>query len=229
VAGRARTFVLAALVVVLAAGAALWWFVLRDDAPPKATLGDCTADAGGLQSPTGSWKVRSGTDEATDFVGYRIKELFGGATIKRTAAGRTADVTGTIEITGATVDHVTITADVTSLSSDLVARDTAIHTKGLQTDDFPEATFTSSGPVTLGAPPGRGRAVRATVPGELDLHGQKKAVRVPVDACWSGRTIKVSGSAPIVLADYGIEDIKTPIVKIDDRGSLEFQLTFVPA
>ena len=52
---------------------------------------------------------------------------------------------------------------------------------------------------------------------------------MPVEACWTGATIRVSGSAPIVLADYGIDQVETPIVEIDDHGSLEFELTFVPA
>ena len=61
------------------------------------------------------------------------------------------------------------------------------------------------------------------------LHGETKAIEVPVEACWAGATIRVSGSAPIVLADYGIDQVETPIVEIDDHGSLEFELTFVPA
>ena len=103
-------------------------------------------------------------------------------------------------------------------------------TDGLETDDFPEASFTMSrATATLPAPPAKGRAVKATVPGDLELHGETKAVDVPVEACWTGATIRVSGSAPIVLADYGIDQVETPIVEIDDHGSLEFELTFVPA
>ena len=102
-AGRARTFVLAALVVVLAAGGALWWFFLRDDAPEEATLeqSDC-AISGGPATADGSWEVRPGTVEE-GFVGYRIEELFGGETIKKTAVGRTPDVTGSMTVDG--FDH----------------------------------------------------------------------------------------------------------------------------
>ena len=228
-AGRARTFVLAALVVVLAAGGALWWFFLRDDAPEEATLvqSDC-AISGGPATADGSWEVRPGTVEE-GFVGYRIEELFGGETIKKTAVGRTPDVTGSMTVDASTISDVSIEADLTTLASDRTARDTKMTTDGLETDEFPEATFTMSEDATLPAPPATGKAVKTTVSGELELHGETKAVEVPVEACWTGATIRVSGSAPIVLADYGIDQVETPIVEMDDHGSLEFELTFVPA
>ena len=83
--------------------------------------------------------------------------------------------------------------------------------------------------MTLPAAAAKGDAVKATVSGELELHGETKAVEVPVEACWTGATIRVTGSAPVVLADYGIDQVETPIVEIDDHGSFEFELTFVPA
>ena len=141
-AGRARTFVLAALVVVLAAGGALWWFFLRDDAPEEAKLeqSDC-AISGGPATADGSWEVRPGTVEE-GFVGYRIEELFGGETIKKTAVGRTPDVTGSMTVDASTISDVSIEADLTTLASDRTARDTKMTTDGLETDEFPEATFT---------------------------------------------------------------------------------------
>jgi hypothetical protein len=51
---------------------------------------------------------------------------------------------------------------------------------------------------------------------------------VPIEACWTGPTIRMSGSLPVVLADYDIPPVETPIVEIDDHGELEFELTFVP-
>jgi polyisoprenoid-binding protein YceI len=229
-AGRARTFVLAALAVVLVAGGALWWFVLRDDAPEEAKLdtkSDCAVQ-GGAATPNGSWEVKPGKVEE-GFVGYRMQELFGGETIKKTAVGRTPDVTGSMTVAGTSISDVTIEADMTTLASDRTARDTKMTTDGLETNDFPDATFTATGPVALPAAAAKGTAVKATVDGELELHGEKKAVEVPVQACWTGATIRVTGSAPVVLADYGIDQVETPIVEMDDHGSFEFELTFVPA
>jgi polyisoprenoid-binding protein YceI len=132
-------------------------------------------------------------------------------------------------IAGTKVRAAEITADLSTLSSDKVARDTAIHGQGLETDTFPKSTFTLTAPASLPSAPQQGKAVKTKVRGELSLHGQTNAVTVPVDACWTGSTVKVSGSAPVVLDDYGIDAISTPIVKIDDHGSFELELTFVPA
>ena len=65
--------------------------------------------------------------------------------------------------------------------------------------------------------------------GTLELHGQTKTVEIPIDACWTGPTIRLSGRAPILFSDYGIDPIHTPIVDIADHGDLELRLVFTPA
>jgi polyisoprenoid-binding protein YceI len=228
--GRGRTLLIVALVVVVVAGAGLAWLVLREDAPDRAALRTRAPDttASGPATADGTWKVRADDPELV-FVGYRIKELFGGETIQKTAVGRTGDVAGTLTIEGTTITEATVVAQVDGLQSDRTARDTYLQTRGLETDRFPEATFTLADPVTLDAPPSRGEEVSLTVQGTLELHGQRQTVDVPVKARWNGPTIDITGSTPIALADYDIEVISTPVVEIDDRGELELQLTFVPA
>ncbi|MBI2708435.1 MAG: YceI family protein [Actinobacteria bacterium] len=223
--------VLVLLLLVVAAGAAGWWFFLRGDAPAKAALrtrpgNGQPAGAGTSQSADGSWKVRVDNPDQV-FAGYRIQEIFGGETVKKTAAGRTSAVTGSFVVKGRQVTAGTVTVDVTKLESDRTARDEIIRNRGLESSKFPTATFQLSGPVTLSAAPARGRLVKATLAGTLKLHGVSRPLRVPVEARWNGDTIDVQGSAPVQLRDYGIEVLNLPIVKIDDRGTFEFQLTFV--
>jgi hypothetical protein len=50
-----------------------------------------------------------------------------------------------------------------------------------------------------------------------------------LDANWDGKTIEVAGTAPITLADFSIERPETPIVSVDDHGSLEVHLFFARA
>lgn len=228
--GRGRTVLIGALVVVLGVGAALWWFVLRDDAPDRAALRTRGSDTtqSGPATADGTWNVQAGDPEVV-FVGYRIKELFGGETIKKTAAGRTGDVSGTLTIEGNTITAATVVAQLDGLESNRTARDTYLETHGLETERFPQATFTLAEPVTLDAPPVRGNEVAVTVKGTLELHGQRQPVEVPIRARWNGPTIDLTGSAPVALADYGIDVISTPVVEIDDQGELELQLTLVPA
>ena len=138
---RSVKIALAAVVVVIVAGAAgFWYFVLRDTSDPVASLEalqeeptDATATA---TNPDGTWTVVAGENV---FAGYRIQELFGGETIKKTATGRTPAVTGTISVQGDQITAVDITADLTKLQSSESRRDGSQRDGGLQTNTFPTA------------------------------------------------------------------------------------------
>jgi polyisoprenoid-binding protein YceI len=227
----AKYALIACVVVLLAGGAAFWWFVLRDDAPERASLPvrtetDATSTSGppgSSASPDGDWVVVTGDDV---FVGYRIQELFGGETIKKTAVGRTPAVTGTLVISDGAVTSVDITADVTLLESDSSRRDSFIRDDALETGTFTTATFTITEPIALPADLPVDQAIEVTVAGDLTLHGVTQPVELTLEASWNGSSISVAGGAPIVLADYGIEPPDIPFVAVDDAGEFEMQLVF---
>lgn len=228
---RTGKVVIGAVVALVVAGVATWWFVLRDTAPPKARVDAVTANApAGAESrssPDGTWSVKAADSV---FVGYRIQELFAAATVKRTAAGRTPKVMGTMSVAGRTIPSAQIAADLTGLTSDQARRDSAIRERGLETARFPDATFTLTAPITLPSTPVKGTSYRVTATGDLALHGVTRSVQVALEAKWNGSTIAVAGSTPIVLSDYGMAAIKLPgFVETDDRGTMELQLLFVPA
>ena len=58
--------------------------------------------------------------------------------------------------------------------------------KGIETGTFPTATFRLTTPIELGALPAEGETISMTALGELTLHGQTKAVEVPLQARLSG-------------------------------------------
>jgi len=226
---RLRIVVVAVVAVLALAALAVWWFVLRDTAEPEADLDaiDAGGSADGPATPDGDWAVEPGEDV---FVGYRVDELFAGDTLSVTATGRTPAVEGTLTVDGTTVTAAELTADVTQLASDQARRDAALATRGLETDQFPEATFTLTEPLELPSPPERDAPVTATAAGELTLHGVAAPVEVQVEARWDGPTISVAGSTPITFADHGMEPIDIPgFVRTEGTGTMELQLVFVPA
>lgn len=224
---RLIKFILGAVVlVVLVAGGLLAWYIISDDAPPKPELSATgPSTAGGPATPDGSWHVVSRDDA---YVGYRIKELFGDTIIKHEVVGRTPTVSGRLTVANGRVTAVRVSADLRDLESDRAARDTYIHDNALESEQFPNSRFTLTAPIALPGRAERGRAVKARATGRLLLHGVTRPITFDLDARWNGPTIEVVGSAPIELADYGIDAPDTVIAKVDDHGSIEVKLVFVP-
>jgi polyisoprenoid-binding protein YceI len=99
--------------------------------------------------------------------------------------------------------------------------------QGIETDQFPTATFTITAPIEVGAIPADGQEVEVTATGQLTLHGQTRDVEVPMKARLSGDVIAVSGSIPILFADYGIQKPESfKVLSVDDNGIMEFQVFF---
>jgi polyisoprenoid-binding protein YceI len=224
------------LAAVAGGGYGLWYVFFSKAGPPPVSLQStaptvgasadpvATAVAGG-PAPTGlegAWTV----DPSGSFVGYRVQEQLasiGG----NTAVGRTSSVTGSLTLEGTAITSVEMTADLTTLKSDDNRRDGQLARQGIQTSQFPTATFTLSQPIGLGTMPAEGQTVSATATGDLTLHGTTRSVQIPVQAQLSGGVVTVVGSIDIVFADYGIEPPSSfAVLSIDDHGIMEFQLVF---
>lgn len=233
--GRLAKLLIGAAVGLVVVGGAVWWFVVRDTSPPPPELSEVdttgqTLAAGGLD---GTWTVvpsETGGSDPEYYAGYRIPELFGGDTFKRDAVARTADVDGDLTIEDDEVTGVEITVDLTGLvSEDPTAgrRDTYVRDRALETEEFPEATFTLTEPVGVGPLPAEGESATFELVGDLTLHGETQQVTVSVDAQWDGDTIEVIGSAPVLLADFGITPPDIPgLATADDAGAFEVRLLF---
>jgi polyisoprenoid-binding protein YceI len=193
------------------------------------------------QSPTpartsldGTWTVDptigsfdyAAQDFSGTWVGYRVQEELvgvGGAT----AVGRTPDVTGSITVAGTAVTAADLTADLTTLQSDQSMRDGQLGRQGVQTDQFPEATFVLTEPLDLGALPAEGEQVTATAVGDLTLHGVTQSVSIPIQAVWQGDVIGVAGSLTFPWETFGMERPSSMrVVSLADDVTMEFQVFF---
>lgn len=234
---RGRTFgiITGIVVVVIAvAGFAGWWFLIRDDAPSEAdiaTAAEGLDDSGGATGDVeGDWGVDPSVGSFDDFsstwAGYRFEEEL--ASIgTNTAVGRTPDVTGSMSVTGDEVTAVDIEVDLTTLQSDSGTRDGALRSRGLESDEFPSATFSLTEPIALPAGAADGERVSTEATGDLTIHGTTRSVTLTVDAELSGDSAVVVGQAPVVLQDHGIEPpTGFSVVSIDDEGTFEFQIFF---
>lgn len=231
--------------VVLAA--AVWFFFIRSDAPPPASLEEAVAavtettaapsneDTATTPAPEptsppavaegldGTWVV----DPGVSFAGYRIGEELAsiGTT---TAVGRSSGIDATLTFSGSSVTELAVTVDMTMLESDRSRRDSAMSTRGLETETFPTASFVLSEPIDLGSVPEEGGTIVATAVGDLTLHGVTNSISMPLEASLVDGTVVVVGSADVTLIDY---DIEAPtgfsVVSINEVGTIEVLLAFV--
>jgi polyisoprenoid-binding protein YceI len=175
------------------------------------TIGTFDYDAGDF---TGSW------------VGYRAQEeLVGVGGVE--AVGRTPAIDGTITVAGTQITAADLTADLTTLRSDQSMRDGQLGRQGIETDQFPTATFVLTQPIDLGAIPAEATPVAAEATGDLTLHGVTKNVTIPLNAVWQGDIIGVSGSITFPWEDFGMtRPSSMRVVSLADEVTMELQVFF---
>ena len=224
------------VVVVVGLAFAGWYFFLKTDPEPRAAIEQTpivtTTTVAGQDSSSsaaspldGTWTVQAGNTQ--NFVGYRVTEKLVANISESEATGRTNNVTASMKIDGTTVSDVTVTADLRDLQSDNSFRDGRIRSEGLESDDFPEAKFVLTEPITLDAAPTAGQTVKTQATGNFTLHGVTKKVTIPLEGRWDGKQVQVVGNLPIVFSDYGISAPTAPAVaSVDDHGEMELQLFF---
>jgi polyisoprenoid-binding protein YceI len=222
----------AVLVLAIAGGGFGLWYVLVGPAGPAAAAPVIPADANvaAPASMNGTWTVNdtlgSVNDATASWVGYRVQEKLVGVG-GHTAVGRTPKVTGTMDLSGSTVNTVQITADLTALASDNSLRDDQLRTQAIDTNQFPTAFFKTIEPIDLGTLPTEGLIVSFAARGALTIHGVTKSVDIPLQAMRKGGIIAVAGSLPIVFADYGFPGPTSfSVLTVDDHGTMELHLLF---
>jgi len=244
--------VLIAILAIGAGGYLAYDNVLRGDAAaplalpstaPSAAATSAAATPGSSDAPgtepstaavngavAGTWTAAEGSQ-----AGYRVRERLANLDAESDAVGRTSDVTGSITVVetaeGAQLTAGDIAIDTTTITSDEDRRDNRLRTEGLQTDQFPTATFTLTQPVDVPAAALAGTATDLTLVGDLTVHGVTKSVEIPAQAQLSDGQVQVAGSLTFPLADFEITapNVGGFIISIADEGALEFLVVFAKA
>ena len=226
-----RTVRATALVAALAAAVALPGLAAAQS--PSAAPVASTAPAAS-SALDGTWTIDPtiGTfdydagDFSGSWVGYRAQEELVGIGGTE-AVGRTPAVTGSITLAGTQITAADLTADLTTLRSDQSMRDGQLSMQGVQTGQFPTATFVLTQPIELGAHPGRGHAHHGRRVGDLTIHGVTKNVTIPLNAVWQGDIIGASGSITFPWEDFGMDRPSSMrVVSLADTVTMELQVFF---
>jgi polyisoprenoid-binding protein YceI len=113
---------------------------------------------------------------------------------------------------------------MTTVSSDQQRRDNQFNGRIMDTSSYPTATFTLSSPIVLSSIPAVGVQSSTQASGMLTMHGTSKPVTFTVKGQRTSSGIEVTGSIPIVFADWNIPNPSYGPVSTDDHGTLEFLL-----
>jgi polyisoprenoid-binding protein YceI len=221
-----------AVIVVLGAGAYVYFFSglrtspgsLALSASPTARSASPTAAPTGL---AGTWKVTTGS-----LAGYRVQELFAGATSKHEAVARTSNVSGSLTVsgdaTGYQVSGITLAADLSSLHSvdQVVGRNVTqrdgIVSRQLNVQQFPNAAFAAASAAAAG--PITASPVDVTAPGKLTIRGVTHDVTATAKAQVIGDRIEIAGTVTINMTDYGVTPPQVPFTAVDTTVTIEFDL-----
>jgi polyisoprenoid-binding protein YceI len=218
----------AAAVVVLAVGGTfLYIHVISGPTPAplslKPTSGSSSPASAGESAATslgGTWKIATGS-----VVGYRVKEVLFGQ--NHVAVGRTSAITGHLTISGTTVTAAAFTVQMATIKSDESERDAQFRGRIMDTAAYPTATLTLTKPIALGTLPAASVVKGYTAVADLTLHGQTRPVTFPVSAERTSSEIEVSGSIPVLFANWDIPNPSfTGFVTTQNHGVLEFLLKF---
>ncbi len=179
-----------------------------------------TAGTAAAGQVAGSWNVASGS-----IVGYRVNEVLAGQ--NNVAVGRTSDISGSMTIRGSSVTAASFTVQMATIKSDQSQRDAQFNGRIMDTASYPTGTLTLTAPIAVGSLPADGviRAFHATA--NLTLHGHTRPVTFTLQAERTSTGIEVSGSIPVVFADWGISNPSfAGFVTTQNHGLLEFLIKF---
>ena len=220
-----------------------------DTASDEGTADDGAADASTGDTDTGTTSTDQTVDAAAglagvwtvevadnpgdlqgepvvSFAGFRVDEVLGGGIGDFTAVGRTADVTGSIELTDTALVAATVEVTMSTLRTDNGSRDGQVR-RALNTNEFPLAAFTLVEPVELPAGMADGEAFSGSAQGDLTIKGVTNRVAFDLQAQLVGDRIVVVGSSEVTFSDFGVTAPTAPIVvSVEDNGIMEFQLIF---
>jgi len=181
---------------------------------------------------TGVWQVQVADDPGdlqdqptVSFAGFRVDEVLN--TIGEfTAVGRTADVSGSIELSDTELLTAEVTVTMGTLRTDNSFRDGRIY-DALNTSEFPTATFALTSPVQLPSGLNDGAVFSGVAEGDLTIKGITNRASFSIEAQLIGDRILAVGSSEVTFSDYGVTAPTAPIVvSVEDQGIMEFQLFF---
>ncbi len=137
---------------------------------------------------------------------------------------KTSEVKGSLVLddSGKLIKSSEVIVPVKSLDSGMSVRNDHMQNKYLEVEKFPDIVF-SFKDAKVDLQPGSSH----TIPGEFTIHGLKKPITVDAKITRpSDKKIEVKAQFPLNILDYGIEQPKFAVVKMDPAIQVDVELSF---
>lgn len=167
----------------------------------------------------GTWSIADGSQ-----VGYRVKEIL--FRNENEAVGRTEDISGSFTIDGNSLTEGSFEVDMATITSDQSRRDGQFRGRIMEVETYPTASFELTRPLDLSGINEQQTQGESVATGNLTVHGVTKEVTFDINGVRNGGQIQITGSIPIVFADYNIDNPSGGPAQTGDDGLLEFALNF---
>lgn len=208
---RRRTLILTvlviAVVVLVAIGGYSFYFASQVNAPAKPVgpvpTTKCTTQP--AEGALRSFTIISGQSTAS----YKVHENLILRNLPSTdAVGKTHDVSGAFKISTTPVPEVAslhLTVNLSTLQTDEPMRDRFVRTHALETDQYPNADFTSI--CTQGMPVhySNGQPLSFQLLGNLIMHGKTNQETFAVTGKLFDKTISGTATTTLLMTDFDVQ------------------------
>jgi len=248
-----RLILIGAAVLVVAGGATL--FVLDNTLFAPVAVSTAVPVAPALAAPaqiepteqaaidaeeTTSEPVEAGSADAILYridatqseVRYEVGETFFQDNRFALAVGTTQGIAGELLIDFAQPSNTQIgdiVIDVSQFTSDESRRDNFIRNNGLESAQYPQATFTPQSIDGLPAQIAEGESVSFTMTGDLTVKETTRSVTWNVTLTLDGDRIVGTASTEILMSDFGAGPIQLAFLATEDQVNLVFDFVAVSA
>ncbi|MFQ5990392.1 MAG: YceI family protein [Candidatus Methylomirabilales bacterium] len=131
------------------------------------------------------------------------------------AEGHITDLQGT--------GRVRLTIDAASYNSNIRLRDNDVQENYLEVQQYPLIAFTSTGIENGKKIPSPEKAREFTIKGILELHGEKREIRVLVKLTQQGKRIIVEGKTRILFDDFNIATPVLLFIRSESHTAVSFR------
>ncbi len=148
------------------------------------------------------------------------------------AVGKTSAITGDLYLSPAGLlreQPSTFTVDLSTLTSDVAARDRYIKTTTLETNKFPNATYTITGVDGFPAAYKDGDEVKLTLNGTLKVRDVERPITWTGTARYAAGRLEGVMSTDFSMHDYNITPPSVAVAVAEDKVHLDLHLVAVPA